>query len=197
MAAVVHEGLDLRRYAFGGRSGQHLAFVGILAEHKGCHVAIDVALRTRRRLYVIGRPAFHDGDRPYRERQRRYYETQIMPFVDNDRVVLLGELGESRHKYVRTAAALLSPIQWEEPFGRAVLEAQASGTPVIAFARGALPEVVEHGTTGFLVRDTDEMIDAIEQAPQLSRWACRERVADRFSIERVALQYHALYASLL
>lgn len=191
--ATIHEGVATSAYPWSARSDDYLVFVGVLAEHKGCDTAIQVALATGRRLLIIGRVALDDGSPEYGARQERYYRERIAPYVDGRQIVLLGELGDDRLAYVARAAALLAPMRWEEPFGRALVEALACGTPVIAFNRGAASEIVEHGVSGFVGASADEMVAAVQRIGDLDRKACRRRAVTCFDVARVAAEYERQY----
>ena len=127
-----------------------------------------------------------------------YHERDVAPHIDNDRVVFRGVVGgEERTRALGQASALLHLIGFEEPFGLSVVEAMACGTPVIAYNRGSMPELIEHGVTGFLVDTLDEAVAAIERVGEIDRATCRARVAERFSVERMAEDYIILYQQLI
>jgi glycosyltransferase involved in cell wall biosynthesis len=123
-----------------------------------------------------------------------YFEQYVAPAVDGDRVVHVHNVaGDVKAQLLSRAYALLAPLQWEEPFGLAMVEAMASGTPVIAIARGAAPELVTEGITGFLVRDADGMTDAVRWVRDLDPEACAEATRARFSPSAMATSYLRLY----
>jgi glycosyltransferase involved in cell wall biosynthesis len=110
----------------------------------------------------------------------------------------LGEIGDGeKGDFLGRARALLFPIDWPEPFGLVMIEAMACGTPIIAYANGSVPEVIEHGVTGFLVEDLDDAVRAVERIPTLSRRRCREVFEERFSARRMAHDYVAVYERLV
>src|SRR6202023_2850069 len=129
---------------------------------------------------------------------RRYFEQLIEPMLATPGVEFIGEIGDDQKaEFLGNAAALLFPIAWAEPFGLAMIEAMACGTPVIAFRRGSVPEIVDHGVTGFIVDSVDEAVAAIPLAKTLDRRAIRRRFEERFSVERMARDYVTLYGEIL
>jgi glycosyltransferase involved in cell wall biosynthesis len=129
---------------------------------------------------------------------RAYYKKRIKPLLEDPLVTFIGEIGESdKGAFLGNAMALLFPIDWPEPFGLVVIEAMANGTPVIAFRRGAMPEIIGHGDTGFVVDSIDEAVAVLALAKALDRGAIRRRFEERFSVERVARDYVALYGEIL
>ena len=129
---------------------------------------------------------------------RTYYKTKIKPLLKDPLVEFIGEIGDSeKGAFLGDAAALLFPVDWPEPFGLALIEAMANGTPVIAFGRGAVPEIVDHGVTGLIVDSIDDAVAAVPRARALDRLAIRRRFEERFSVERMARDYLALYDVVL
>ena len=129
---------------------------------------------------------------------RTYYKTRIKPLLKDPLVEFIGEIGDSeKGAFLGDAAALLFPIDWPEPFGLALIEAMANGTPLIAFRRGSVPEIVDDGVTGLIVDSVDEAVAAVPPAKALDRVAIRRRFEERFSVERMARDYLALYDTVL
>jgi glycosyltransferase involved in cell wall biosynthesis len=127
-----------------------------------------------------------------------YFDAEVAPALDGRRVIYLGPVGgEQRTKTLGAARALLHLIRFDEPFGLSVIEAMACGTPVIAFDRGSMGELIDHGVTGFLVKSLDEAVEAVRRIGDIDRAACRAAVQERFSVDRMADRYLALYGSLL
>ncbi len=185
--ATVYHGIDLSRFAFSATPGDDLVILGRIHPDKGTAEAIEIARRCGRRLLIAG-PMQDEG----------YFAAEIAPHVDDDRVCYLGSVGpEQRSELLAAAAVLLHPIAFAEPFGLAVVEAMAAGTPVVAYARGSMPEVVDEGVTGFLVHDAATAAAAVDRAVQLDRAAVRRLAEARFSANRMVADYVALYESLL
>ena len=186
-AATIHHGIDLNTVAFSPSGGEDLLILGRIHPDKGTADAIEIARRADRRLVIAG--PVQDSD---------YFTEQVQPHIDDDRVRYLGSVGpEQRSELLGLSAALLHPIAFAEPFGLSVVEAMAAGTPVIAFPRGSMPEVVDEGVTGFLVPDPAAAAAAVEPARALDRKEIRRVAERRFSADRMVDDYLALYVSLL
>jgi glycosyltransferase involved in cell wall biosynthesis len=184
---VIHHGIETSSYTFREDKDDYLAFLGRLAPYKGAHLAIDIARRSGRRLKIAGevQPAFRD-----------YWESQVLPHVDGRQVEFIGEADHAaKNELLSHAAALLFPIEWEEPFGLVMIESMACGTPVLAFRRGSVPEIVEDGVNGWIGDTADDLV-ARARDLRLSARACRDRVAERFSVAAMGRHYEALYARL-
>ncbi len=186
--ATVYNGTDLSRFTFNEAGGDYFAFVGRICPEKNIEGAIAIARRTGVPLRIAAKVDPVDVE---------YYEAVIKPLIDGRLVDYVGELGdEDKNDLLGSARALLFPVDWPEPFGLAMTEAMACGTPVLALRRGSVPEVVEDGVTGF-VRDTEEELVALaDDVTRLSRRACRERVERHFSVEVMTDGYEAVYESL-
>ena len=129
---------------------------------------------------------------------RRYFENVVEPLLGDPQIDFIGEVGDrEKVELLRNARGLLFPILWPEPFGLAVIESMACGTPVITRRCGSMPEIVLHGSVGFVCDDDDELVDAIKRVDQLDRNACRRWVENRFSDERMAAGYEGVYEALL
>jgi glycosyltransferase involved in cell wall biosynthesis len=190
---VVHHGLDAELYELGDGAGGWLAFVGRFAAEKGPHVAIDVAVAAGIPLRMGGRPHWVD---------ERYFAEEVRPRLARagapDGVTWHDEVDlERKLAMLRGARATLFPIAWEEPFGLVMIESMLVGTPVVAFARGAAPEVIDEGVTGFLVRNTAEMLDRVRGVAAIDRRRCRARARQRFGSARMARDYARVYAQAL
>ena len=181
--AVIHHGVDPSRYA-AGEGGPRFAFLGRLAPEKGPHLAIEAARRLRVPLVLGGEP-----QAAHQEYFQRYVAPALVPGI-----TWAGELDQqAKIELVAGSRALLFPIQWEEPFGLVMIESMLTGTPVIAYACGAAPEVVEDGVTGFLVHTLDEMCRRMRDVASIDRKVCRARAQERWSAARMARDYVALY----
>jgi glycosyltransferase involved in cell wall biosynthesis len=188
---VIHNAVQ-RDIPYGDGAEDRLIVVARMVPHKGIAEAIRIARRASKPLLVIA-PVMHNlAESPV------YFREVVEPLIDGKTVqyipalpndLALHEVGRSR--------AFLFPLQWEEPFGLAVLEAMVTGTPVITYRRGGMLELVEDGVTGFLVDSEDEMLTAIREVSKIDRRRCRERTLARFSIERMVSAYERLYNEIL
>ena len=177
--------LEVYRYQSAVSRDAPLVFLGRIEEIKGPHLAIEIARRLGRRLVIAGNIP---------EDKREWAQQHVLSGVDDHFVQYVGPVDDrQKNKLLGEASALLMPILWDEPFGIVMAEAMACGTPVLGLARGAVPEVVEDGVTGF-VRDTvDELVEAAESLDTLDRALCRDRVERLYSQNAIVEQYLALY----
>ncbi len=167
----------------------YFAFLGRIAPEKRLDTAIRVAEHCGVKLKVAAKIDRADRD---------YYEEKIRPMMSSPYVEYVGEINDhEKSAFLSGATALLVPIDWPEPFGLVMIEAMACGTPVIAFNRGSVPEIIEDGLTGFIVEDEASAIGAVDRLSQLSRPAIRERFEQRFTARRMALDYLAVYRELM
>lgn len=186
-AATIHHGIPLADFAFDPVGSGRLLFFGRMHPDKGAAEAIAVAKATGRGLDLYG--IVQDA---------RYFAEEVEPHCDGERIVYHGPVGgDVRVKALGGAAALLHLINFDEPFGLSVVEAMACGTPVIAVARGSMLELIADGRTGYLVRSVEEAVAAVERLDAIDRAICREEVAARFTVERMAREYLALYEHIL
>ena len=185
--ATIHHGIDTDAFALGDAGGGYLLFFGRIHPEKGAAEAIEVARR-------VGLPLVMAGI----VQDQHYFDTAVAPHIDGDRVRYLGSVGpEQRSAVLGGAVALLHLIGFDEPFGFSVVEAMASGTPVIAFRRGSMPELVEDGLSGALVDDMDGAAGAVPSVLRLDRAAIRALAVARFSQDRMTSEYLAAYAEVL
>ncbi len=188
--ATVHHGIDFGELPFGPTPDDYVCFLGRIHPYKG----VDVAIEAARGAGVVLKIAGHiDENDP---RVVSFWREQVEPAIDGDRVVWLGEVGPAaRSDLLRGARACLCPIRWDEPFGLVFVESMASGTPVVAFARGSAPELIEDGVSGVLVPadDVDAFIAGIAAAGGLPRPPIRRHAEDRFTIEKMVDGYEAVY----
>jgi glycosyltransferase involved in cell wall biosynthesis len=186
-AATIHHGIPIDDFPFDAQGSEDLLFFGRIHPDKGAADAIKAAQATGRKLLMAG--IIQDEG---------YYEREVQSHVDGDQIVYLGPIGgERRTRALGGARALLHLIGFDEPFGLSVIEAMACGTPVIAYNRGSMPELIEHGVTGFLVDTFDEAVEAIGRIGEIDRAACRRAVEERFTVERMAQRYLELYERIL
>jgi glycosyltransferase involved in cell wall biosynthesis len=186
-AATIYHGIPINDFPFVADGGEDLLFFGRIHPHKGPAAAIEVARRTGRALVMAGIV-----------QDEGHHARDVAPYIDGKHVRYLGTVGgDQRTRTLGHAAALLHLIDFEEPFGLSVVEALACGTPVIATRRGSMPELIEDGVTGFLVDTLDEAVIAVGRLHEIDRAACRASAAARFSVDRMADAYIALYRRIL
>lgn len=185
IAGVVHHGVELGDFPFGSGDGGYVAVLSRMTPEKGIHRAIAIARAAGVQLRIAAK---------MREaHEREYFEAFVEPHLGDD-VVYVGELGAlEKRELLGGAAALLNPIGWPEPFGMAMVEALACGTPVIGCPQGAAPEIVVDGVTGFLSDDDDELAVRLREVERIDRAACRQRVADHFSAETMVAGHVQVY----
>jgi glycosyltransferase involved in cell wall biosynthesis len=185
---VVYNGIDLEAIPFNDQPEDFFIIVGRMTPGKGIAEAIRIAKRADVRLVIVGQVTSH---LPW---SKQYFTKEIQPHIDGDRVRHIDSLPHDRlMQIVGRAKGFLFPSQWEEPFGLAVAESMAAGTPVLAYPRGSMPELVRHGESGYLVCNEDEMVEAIYRIERLDRRLCREWVRENFSIEQMVESYETLY----
>ncbi len=188
--ATVYHGMPRELHTFQAGPGQYLAFLGRISPEKRVDWAIDIARRAGMPLKVAAKVDRADRD---------YFKEQIEPLLKQSAplVEFVGEVGgAAKNEFLGNATALLFPIDWPEPFGLVMIEALACGTPVIAFRRGSVPEVMDDGATGFVVNDVGEAVKAVARLGELSRRRCRQVFEERFSAERMTRDYLAVYRGL-
>ncbi|MBN3854001.1 glycosyltransferase family 4 protein [Paraburkholderia sp. Ac-20340] len=169
--------------------GAYLAFLGRICPEKGVDSAIKIAAATGLPLKIAAKVDRVDVD---------YYEREIKPLLATSDVEFIGEINETQKPaFLSGARALLLPIDWPEPFGLVMIEAMACGTPTIAFRRGSVPEVIDHGVTGYIVSDIQEAVDAVGQIGELSREEIRSQFERRYTAERMASDYVVTYKALV
>jgi glycosyltransferase involved in cell wall biosynthesis len=187
-AATVHHGLPEDLYRFVAEPGDYFAFVGRLSPEKRVDRAIDIAMHCGVPLRIAAKVDATD---------RRYFETQVEPLLRHPLVQYIGEIEEQeKNDFIGNARALLFPIDWPEPFGLVMIEALACGTPVIAYPGGSVPEILEHGVTGFVVSDQQRAIAAARQIDRIDRRRCREAFEKRFTARVMAENYIDVYRNL-
>lgn len=186
-ARTVYNGVPLDTYDFvpSVTEDAPLLFLGRIARIKGTHRAVEVARRTERTLIIAGNVP---------DDETEYFEQEVQPHLDGEQIRHVGPVDdEEKNEWLGRAAALLMPIQWEEPFGIVMAEAMACGTPVVGTRRGSVPEVVTEGETGFVCDAEDDMVGAVRRLNELSRRACRERCEQHFSARAIVDAYERLY----
>jgi len=186
-AATIYHGIPLNEFTLRTERGDYLLFFSRIHPDKGAREAVELARRTGQKLVIAG--IVHD---------EAYFRSWVEPFVDGERIRYIGSVGPAeRDALLGGAAALVHLVGFDEPFGLSVVEAMATGTPVIAYSRGSLPELIVDGVTGFLVADLRAAEEALERLASLDRRACRAHVEARFSAERMVYEYIQLYEWIL
>ncbi|MEN7973338.1 MAG: glycosyltransferase family 4 protein [Verrucomicrobiota bacterium] len=184
---TIHHGIDLSQFDFKGRPDDYLLFFGRIHPDKGAREAIEIARACNKRLLMAG--IVQDED---------YYRQYVAPHENDPLVSFTGSVGpEQRNQMLGGALALLHPIGFDEPFGLSIVEAMACGTPTIAFARGSMPELIEHGKNGFLAADCADAVAHVSRIAEIDRAQCRRTVEERFTADRMVEQYIEVYERIL
>jgi len=186
-AGTVYNGINLESFPFNLRPKNYFLFLGRILPRKGPHLAIQIAIKAKENLVIAGAP--NTG---------RFWQKKIQPFLKRKNIKYVGFLPYGKtYKLYQEAKALLCPIQWEEPFGLTFIESMASGTPVIAFDRGSAREIIKDGKTGFVVKNIEEMIEAMKKIDQIKRGDCRALVEEKFTIERMVNDYEKIFYQIV
>lgn len=186
-AATVYNGIDTNEFTFRNDSTDHLLFFGRIHPDKGTYESIQIARQSGRKLIISG--LIQDQE---------YFDCKVRPFLNETDVVYVGNSGPlERNKLMGEAFALLHPISFNEPFGLSVAEAMLCGTPVIAFDRGSMPELIQDGKTGFLVNTIAEAVEAVDNIDSIDRKNCREWAISKFSREKMTESYLQVYQEVL
>ncbi|NIA10107.1 MAG: glycosyltransferase [Nitrospiraceae bacterium] len=197
---TVYNGIDLKEFKFNNKSWNYLAWLGRITESKGIFEAIQVARKAKMVLKIAAKVDKNS------QQDVEFYNKKIKPLIDGKLIQYLGEINSyKKNNLLRNAKALLFSIQWDEPFGLVMIEAMACGTPVIAFKRGSVPEVVKHNKTGFIVSpfnknkepNIEGLVEAIKKIDQIDRRECRKRVEENFTIKKMVDGYEEIYYKLI
>lgn len=184
---TIHHGIALKQFDFQSDPDDYLLFLGRFHHDKGVKAALEIARGCNKKLILAG--IIQDQD---------YFNQHVAPHLDDPQVVYLGSVGpKERNQLLGKAVALLHPINFAEPFGLTVIESMACGTPVIAFNKGSMPELIQHGVNGFLVDTVQEAIDALANIETIDRSVCRRYVEENFTVERMVCEYIAVYEEIL
>ena len=211
MLPAVHNALDFNAFPFVKKKKDYFITLARFAPYKGQHIAVNTAIKLKTRLRMAGLIDAIDSNRrlmlelsnPQSEfrasQQFRYYSDKILPATVEHRFIsYVGNIsGVRKMKFISEAKALLFPIQWDEPFGMAVIEALACGTPVVAMNRGAMPEIIEHGKNGFLANNEEEFEMYAAQVDKIDPARCRKSVERHFSADAMAKKYQTLYKQVI
>lgn len=186
---TVYHGLPEDLYSFHEGPGKYLAFLGRISPEKRVDRAIEIAQRLHMDIKIAAKVDAVD---------KVYFEDIVKPLLNSPFIAYIGEIGDrQKGEFLGSAYALLFPIDWPEPFGLVMIEALACGTPVIAYSRGSVPEVLQEGETGFIVHGLEDAVRAAQRITDLSRRRCREVFEERFSASRMARDYLLIYRQLI
>ena len=187
--ATIHHGLPRDLYTFHPKSQKYLAFLGRISPEKRVDHAIEIAKRTGLPLRIAAK--VDPVDQPY-------YRSEIEPLLDHPLIEFIGEISDAqKDDFIGNALALVCPYDWPEPFGLVLIEALACGTPVLAYRRGSIPEIIDDGVTGFVCENLGEMAEAVERLALIDRRRCRSAFEERFTADRMARDYVALYERII
>ena len=185
----VYHGLPEDSLPFHDSPGKYLAFIGRISPEKRPDRAIEIATRAGVTLKIAAKVDMADRD---------YFERVVRPLLKRPNIEFIGEIGdEAKPHFLGNAFASISPIDWPEPFGLNMIEAMACGTPTIAFGHGSVPEIIENGVSGIIVRTMDEAVTAVRQAAAMSRRGVRRAFESRFTVSRMVSDYLAIYQNLI
>jgi len=186
-AATIYNGLNLNLFPFSEKPKNQCLFLGRLLPRKGVAEAIQAAIRAKEKLIIAGSP--NEG---------KYWKEKIKPCLKGKNIKYVGSVPYKKtHKYYGESKVLLCPLRWEEPFGLTFIESMACGTPVIAFDRGSAREVINDGKTGLVVKNIEEMIEAIKKIDQIKREDCRKWVEEKFTVERMVSEYEKIFYKIV
>lgn len=187
---TIYHGVDPKLLKFNPKGGNYLAWIGRFSPNKGTHIAIRIARKLNLKLLIAGKAVSPED--------KEYFSQKIKPFLTR-KIQFIGELKTDKEKseFLGKAKAFLYPLQWEEPFGITMIEAQACGTPVIAFDRGSVSEVVKDKKTGFVLESEKEMVEAIKHIFEIDRKECRKFFEQKFTVQKMTDDYEKIYYSLL
>jgi glycosyltransferase involved in cell wall biosynthesis len=184
---TVYNGINEDQFQFGQGDGDYLLYFGRFHPHKGAYEAIQIAIQSNKRLILCGLV-----------QDENYFKEKIVPYLNDTSIIYKGNVGPApRNELLANALALLHPINFEEPFGLSVAEAMMCGTPVIAFNRGSMPELIKDRRTGFIVQNIKEAVAALNNIKSISRQACRDHALDKFSSQVMAIRYMQLYEKVV
>lgn len=184
---VVHNGLRMEHYPFSDKPENYLLYVGRITPQKGTHLAVQLARKLGLPLIIAAK---------LDPEHQSYFDTEVAPYLSQN-IQWIGEVNEAeRNELMSKALCFLHPGLWREPFGLTLIEAMACGAPVVALRRGAIPEIVRHGKTGYIAENAQEMLELIPKAFELKRLACRKHSLTEFSTQKMTDHYQHLYTSL-
>lgn len=183
----IHNGIPVEQFEFNETPNDYLLFIGYINKNKGADIAVQVARKLGMKLILAGSNATEEV----------FFKEHIEPYL-NDKIQYVGKVDfAKKNELYKNAIAKLAPLAWHEPFGLTIVEAQACGTPVIAFDRGAAAEIIKHGETGFVVKTEEEMIEAVKKISLIDRKKCRTWVEENFSVKKMVDEYEKFYTQLM
>lgn len=186
---TVYNGINLNDFTFNNQPQDYLVWLGRIHYGKGTWNAVNVVVKAKQKLIMAGNTTCESDEE---------YFKKIKPLIDGKKIKFIGEVNrKEKNKLLSGAKALLFPTIWEEPFGLVMIEAMACGTPVIAFNKGAAPEIVKDGETGFIVKDDKEMIEAIKKVDKINRTQCRKHIEKYFTVEKMVDEYERVYEKII
>ncbi|TDI68161.1 MAG: glycosyltransferase family 4 protein [Bacteroidetes bacterium] len=185
--ATVYNGIDTRLFNFRRNPEEYLLYFGRIHPEKGTYESIQIAKQAKRKLIISG--LIQD---------QKYFDNKVKPYINNDDIIYVGNSGpDERNNLLGGAIALLHPISFEEPFGLSVVEAMFCGTPVIAYNKGSMQELILHGKTGFLVKNIEEAVAAVKDTIHINRKDCLEWATSKFTIQKMIHGYLKVYKEIL
>jgi glycosyltransferase involved in cell wall biosynthesis len=185
--ATVYNGINTNDFIFNPEPDDYLLYFGRIHPHKGTYESIQIAKKTKRKLIISGLIQDHE-----------YFENKVKPLLNNDDIVYVGNSGpDERNRLLGNAYALLHPVRFDEPFGLSVVEAMMCGTPVIAYKRGSMPEIIMDGKTGFLVNTIEGASEMVDNIQWIDRKYCRDWAVSNFSMEKMVDGYLKTYKQIL
>jgi len=185
----VYHGIDLKNFSFNPQPKDYLLFLGRISKDKGTHLAIEVAKKAKKQLIISGIVP---------EPEKKYFETMVKPYIDDKNIKFVGPADPvKRNELFRNALATLHLITFDEPFGLTLIESMATGTPVIAINRGSIPEIIEDGKTGFVVRDEKEAVIKVKDINKINRLDCRKRVEENFTVDIMVDNYLKIFEKII
>jgi len=183
---TIYHGIDIENFTLNENTGDYLLYFGRIHPDKGTREAIEVAKKAKMKLIIAG--IIQD---------KAYYEKYVKPCLNDDITYIGSAEPHERNQILRNAFALLHPINFDEPFGLSIIESMACGTPVLAFRRGSMPEIIQDGRNGFIVSGVEEMAMKLKDVKNISRKSCRETVEKKFSQERMVKEYIEVYREII
>lgn len=186
---TIYHGIDLDRFPFSSKKGEYLFFLGTFSPFKGPDIAIEIAKELKIPIILAGE---------IRDEFKDFYRDEILSETDGKGVIVKGELSfDEKVELLKNALAILMPVRWQEAFGLVMIEAMVCGTPVIGFNKGAIPEVIKNGRTGYVVNSIEEMKEAVLKIHEIDRAYCRDWVKERFSLKKMVDEYEDLYREII